>query len=262
MQTQSEPKLTKTELSMCRGIVYSALSIGFCPPRDETLLHLGTEEAAVALADALEPLDPEGRLSELALAIARAENARSLDGLRDSHLTFFGHTARGLVPPYETEYGTDAPFLQPQEMSDIGGFMGAFGLVLDPNSHQRIDHISCECAFMSFLCNKEVYAFDQRDSETLATTREAERRFLRDHLGRFAVAFGRDLERKDPGGFYGALGALCAAFIVADGLRLNVAVGPGHCELRPTTFNEPPMACATCPEAGGQQTEPGFEFQD
>jgi TorA maturation chaperone TorD len=89
---------------------------------------------------------------------SRPSPRRSSAHLTALHRRLFGHTVRGEVPAYETEYGDEALFQQPQELSDLGGFMQAFGLKLRPDAHERIDHVSCECEFLAFLGYKEAFA--------------------------------------------------------------------------------------------------------
>ncbi|MBI2080724.1 MAG: molecular chaperone TorD family protein, partial [candidate division NC10 bacterium] len=157
----------------------------------------------------------------------------------------FGHTARGRVPPYETAYGEDSPFQPAQEMSDLAAFFRAFGLALRPAGHERIDHISCECEYLLFLARKEACALERGDQAMREETRRAARLFLRDHVGRFAPAFGKRLAREDPGGFYGALGELCAAFVTQECAWARVAAGPEVLRLRSPSGADAPMACGT-----------------
>lgn len=224
------------ELALCRSMLYEALALGLCAPGPELAQRLASAQGSSALAAAAYLLDP-----------ALAEEVRGLAGedLAGLPLRFrllFGHTSRGPVPPYETEYGTDALFLQPQEMADIAGFFRAFGLELDRRQHQRVDHIACECEFLAFLCRKEAYALEAQDGQMLEQTTKAQRLFLRDHLGRFGPAFGHRLARED-GGFYGALGRVCAAFLEAECRLLGLPAGPAHLELRSTEEDNVPMAC-------------------
>ncbi len=168
---------------------------------------------------------------------------RDFAGLTASFRRLFGHTARGPVSPYETEYGQDALFQQSQEMSDLGGFLRAFGLTLRAEAHERIDHVSCECEFMAFLSRKDAYATERGDGGMAEASRQASRLFLRDHLGRFGPAFARKLTREDRGGFYGILGALCLAFLSAECDRLRVTPGSEFVELRDVDLDDAPMAC-------------------
>ncbi|MBI2554699.1 MAG: molecular chaperone TorD family protein [Candidatus Rokubacteria bacterium] len=174
------------------------------------------------------------------LRLARRDG---LDDLEDSFRRLFGHTARGTVPPYETEYGEDSLFLPAQEMGDLAAFYRAFGLTLNAAAHERLDHISCQCEFLLVLGRKEAYALERDDPAMLDATRRAARLFLRDHFGRWAPAFGRKLAREDRDGFYGALGDLCHVFVTGECTRLGVASGPEFLRLRTPLAGDAPMAC-------------------
>lgn len=177
----------------------------------------------------------------------------SLLTLAESHRRLFGHSARGAVPPYETEYGAEALFQQPQEMGDLMGFYNAFGLALNGRQHERADHVSCECEFLCFLALKEAYALEHGDDSMLEETRKAERLFLRDHLARFLPAFAKKLVREDAGGLYGFLGGVGYGFIVLECARFSVRLGPENLTLRPADDERVPMACGSgeCPAMPG-----------
>ena len=246
-----EHAIDERERTECRAILYAALALGFRRPNTETMLRLCTAEAARALADAAAPLDATGQhhLSELAGALADTQDQDNIVGVEEAFAALFGHTTRGVVPPYETEYGSDAPFLQPQEFSDIAGFFRAFGIVLNSEARERIDHVSCQCEFMAFLCKKEAHALANHDAEMREETRKGQRLFLRDHLGRFARTFGRRVARQDPLGFYGALGNLCIAFVQMECVAMDLPVGPDALQLRTPVSDDSPMACSTCTES-------------
>jgi TorA maturation chaperone TorD len=171
--------------------------------------------------------------------ITLARPRATVEQLGAEHRRLFGHTARGEVPPYETEYGNEALFQQPQELGDLAGFMRAFGLTLRAEAHERIDHVSCECEFLAFLACKEAYATEHGDEQMRTATLRATQLFLRDHVGRFAPALARRLETADRAGFYGALGRLLLAFVEAECARYGIPVGPQALGLRPD-----PAACA------------------
>jgi len=236
---------TEVDIALCRSILYEALALGFRPPTAETVDRLASPTAVEALADAVAVLD-SAWTTGLATLVHRLSDSPvfpSVDTLQVSHRRLFGHTARGGVPPYETEYGEDSLFEPPQEMSDLGGFYQAFGLRLRSSERERIDHISCECEFMLFLARKEAYALAQADASMVEETRRAARLFLRHHLGRWAPAFGGRLAREDRGGFYGAAGRLLAAFVTQECARVGVPAGPELLRLRATSLGDIPMAC-------------------
>ncbi len=180
--------------------------------------------------------------------------ATTVEDLFASYRRIFGHTASSVVPPYETEYGTEAIFQQPLELGDLMGFYRAFGLTLNPAEHERADHVSCECEFLSFLALKEAYALEKGDLPMQEEIRKGTRLFLRDHLARFVPTFTRKLTREDRGGFYGALGDLCSRFISKECARFTLPVGTDNLGLRPAADNRIPMACGSdtaCPAMPG-----------
>ncbi|HWP58604.1 MAG TPA: molecular chaperone TorD family protein [Candidatus Acidoferrales bacterium] len=268
--SKTNAQAAETDLALARAALYSALALGFRRPTEDTLRRLVDEESVDALTDAAAVLDPlpfgareinQNDLaatanSGLAAAVKSLARSQSLSVARlaSSFDRLFGHTARGAVTPYETEYGTETLFQQPHEMGDLMGFYGAFGLTLNPSEHERPDHISCECEFLSFLALKEAYALEQGDAALVEATRSATRLFLRDHLGRFAPAFSARLKRRADGGFYGALANLCGELVAADCARFGVPLGSQSLGLRPAPDDRVPMACgsgAACPAMPG-----------
>jgi DMSO reductase family type II enzyme chaperone len=228
---------------LCRATLYSALALGFRAPTKETVDRLILEEGARVLAEAAAALDSANASAICSAALKLSAGEISLPELSGTFLRLFGHTARGPVPPYETEYGAEALFQQPQEMGDLAGFYSAFGLAMNPAEHERSDHVSCECEFLCFLALKEAYALESDDAAMLEEVRKATRLFLRDHLGRFMPAFARKLVTEGRGTFYGALGELCLSFVTDECAWLGVALGPANLGLRLATDDRVPMAC-------------------
>jgi TorA maturation chaperone TorD len=217
MQTQSSSALNADiEAAQCRSGVWTAFALGFSPPSAESRA-LATTERAERFSEALAHAGVPQGWSTMAVDVGE---------LADTYAVLFGHTARGRASAYETEHGGgDDLFFQTREQSDIGAFLSAFGLTLDRQHRERVDHIRVECEFMAFLALKEAYALEHTDQEMLTLTRSAERLFLRDHLGRFAPALGAQLGRLDAAGFYGALGRALERFVQVECERF--AVKPG-----------------------------------
>jgi DMSO reductase family type II enzyme chaperone len=247
-------QLNEAELALCRSALYEALAWGFLPPTKETVMRLSTEEQNQALAEIASILDAHsqsqvkrnGEKVPLAFRVrqlTQCPDARALESLEGSYRYLFGHTARSKVPPYETGYGEETLFQQPQEMGDIAGFFSAFGLTLNTDEHERGDHISCECEFLCFLTRKEAYALEQNDVSMLEETRKAQGLFLKDHLGRFAPAFSNLLSREDADGFYGALGNLCRDFVQSECAHYEVPPGSESLRLCSTDLMD---MCSTC----------------
>lgn len=244
-----ESKTDNSDVALCRSALYEALALGFRPPAQETMGRLIFEEQNQALAEIARILDekraekgPE-RLSVQVLKLMQCADVHSLKELENSYRLYFGHTAQPKIPLYETEFGDDTLFQQPQQLGDIAGFYSAFGLRLNVNEHERVDHISCECEFLAFLTRKEAYALEQNDQTMLQETCKAQKLFLKDHLARFIPSFSNLLMQENPQGFYCVLAKLGYDFIREECARYGIVAGPEQLRLRPMTLAD---ECFTC----------------
>jgi len=248
------------DLSYCRAAIYSVLALGFQPPTAQILSRLLTPASRASLARAATLLYPEHKADLLSGIEALAQAGASDSAALASRYHFlFGHTARGEITPYETEYGNEALFQQPQELGDLMGFYRAFGLAMKADQHERPDHVSCEFEFLMFLALKEAYALEHNDDAMRQETCKAQILFMRDHVGRFLPAFAGQLQRADRCGFYGNLGELCRRFVNAEADRLQVPLGAANLGLRPADDSRIPMACGSGAECAAM---PGADMPE
>ena len=107
---------------------------------------------------------------------------------------------------------------------------------------------------MAILTAKEAYAHEhQLDAEHLQVSIEAQKKFLREHLGRWAPAFGRRLARVANDAALSALAQFLGQFILAECAAFGIVAGNEDLLLRPVDeANE--SLCASC---GLQNTLPG-----
>lgn len=172
----------------------------------------------------------------------------TLKSMRASYDRLFGHTVRGPVSPYETEYGNQALFQQPQQLASLQGLYRIFGLRVRPQEKERADHISCQLEFMEFLYHKYESAWNREDREMAEQTWWAGRVFLKEHLGRFGRAFSRQLQDHDPEGFYGKAGGLLFQLLTVDCRSRGLAPGPEVLRLVAPAEDRVPMACGSDPD--------------
>jgi DMSO reductase family type II enzyme chaperone len=253
---RTEEETSEVDLALARSLFYHCLALALQPPTEEMVCSFAASAGDLSAAAALLDRETDSKLTP-AVAILRGK-LLSVEALSSSYHRLFGHTARGSVPPYETEYGAEALFQQPYEISDLMGFYRAFGLSFNAAERERPDHVSCECEFLSFLTLKEAYALSHKENSMLEQTRKANRLFLRDHLGHFAPAFAHRLTREDPDCFYGAVGNLCTRFVAGECARLGVPVGSQNLDLRPAADDRVPMACGEngpCPIGSGTSAD-------
>jgi DMSO reductase family type II enzyme chaperone len=147
---------------------------------------------------------------------------------------------------YETECGLPHEFRQSQEMADITGFYRAFGFDLGGVTRERPDHLAAELEFMHVLALKEAYAFNGGNAEHVEICIDAQRKFLKDHLGRWVSLFAQALAQTAGLAPYVALAQFTAAFVEADAKRLGVELEPRTlAAVKPTPLG-PPMSCGGC----------------
>ena len=223
--------MDRIDENLHRARLWRFLAEAFSDPR-ATPMHMAGElpDAARALG-----LDAAPVLDALAAAGDRA----------GAHDRLFGHTVRGKCPAYEGEYGGPKGLRYAHILGDLQGSYRAFGLKLSGRAHERPDHIAVECEFLAFLALKEACAAELHGADKAELCGDASRRFLEQHLGRFARAFAARVRRNGKEPFYRAAAELLDQAILRDADRLEVEVGPENLPLRDDA-GSPDEACIQC----------------
>ena len=204
---------TAVEPGLERATLWRALSLGFAPPREETLTEV--ETLASALADDAWP--------ELADVLAAA-GSESVENLSTAYQRLFGGTV--LVAPYEGSYELD-PIRQGRQMADVAAFYRAFGADSHGPAAERPDHVGCELEFLAFLEIRRLAAREEEDESGAVLVDEITESFLRDHAGRWLPTFFADVgvaARSEP--FYRSLAALGARVVEDELARRGIEPSP------------------------------------
>lgn len=203
--------------AMIRAELYGALSRGLMYPTAELVQAAATGRYAAMIADGLwslgYPAPPDG-LAALAGAPDPGQWAAE-------YLRLFTQGARVPCPLYETEYTGAHVWMQTQEMADIGGFYRAFGVDAE-GSGERPDHLGVELEFMHLLCVKEAVALADGDGDAAAVCREAQQKFLGDHLACWTGIVARAAGDHSRLPAFAALTAAADVFVQADAACLGV----------------------------------------
>ncbi|MBP61444.1 MAG: hypothetical protein CMJ62_07945 [Planctomycetaceae bacterium] len=199
----------------------------------------GAKVKTLALAERpLDDLDPQPVFA----ALPDSEAA-----LNDEFERTFGLLVSNACPPHETEYiNGKLTFQRSQALADISGFYGAFGLQASAQHPERPDHITLELEFMAFLIGLQRRAMEDKSAnreERAALCRDAQQRFLREHLAWWVPAFSRLMGRENSGGFYEAAGIFLAAFIASERSLLDVEATP---RAAPPTTRQRLQECDGC----------------
>jgi DMSO reductase family type II enzyme chaperone len=254
----------KVLIPLLRSHVYRLLAQGFLYPQ-ESLMELAQQrEKWVAIGEELDELTaPNGAsgngdfvilnnkprivLSERVAAVVDALQGMELPALRYEYETLFGHVVSKDCPPYETNYGRAHIFMQAQQLSDIAAFYRAFSMDVSDAVKERVDHIGIELEFMHFLTYKEAYAHQHHGEEQAQICVDAQQKFLREHLGRWAPVLARMMQRQTSHGVYSALAALLEDFLSVDCRTLGVRpLAVEEKDVQIGAFELDNEACAGC----------------
>lgn len=227
-QTGSDRKAA-LEVAVARSFLYCFLAKAYEDPTSEGWRWLCDCGTRLSLESAC-------RTVGISPLPATAVQADGFPAFLDAYLATFGHAARGRCPLNEIEYWDIKadPLYQPHRLADLAAFYRAFGLEVAQDAGERHDHLCLELEFMCVLSAKEAYALDhQLGSDQLPQCLDAQRKFLREHLGRWTPAFARRLAAATDEPALRGLAEFTLAIMTAECARLGVKPGSGDLSLRP-----------------------------
>jgi TorA maturation chaperone TorD len=246
------------ERALGRSKLYLLISWSLLYPEDDEFLdYLQSGEfvedgrsALDSLAKSLEGIGGERAKKKLEALGAYFDRVESwiasecanwtLTDLQAEHRRVFSNVITLDCPPYETLFGNDHVFGQSQVMGDIAGFYKAFGVELSKDIHERMDHLSVELEFMHFLAYKESYARCHDGQEKVQIVVDAQKKFVKNHIGRWVPLFARMLAKKADSGFFRIVADFASDWMEFDAAYLGVNPQPySETDYRPATFNAP-----------------------
>ncbi|MCS6902709.1 MAG: molecular chaperone TorD family protein [Candidatus Bipolaricaulota bacterium] len=139
---------------------------------------------------------------------------RPQHSLQREYDRLFAHRSQILCPIYEAEYDRDRALTPGATLADIAGFYRAFGL--ERATHERPDHLALELEFMRVLTYKEALALEAGRSEEAELCRDAQKKFLEAHLGRWVGIFAETLLQQTQSNFYRELAVKLRDFITVE----------------------------------------------
>jgi TorA maturation chaperone TorD len=232
------------EAALARATLYRLLAQAFRHPGHDWQAEWdGIARGGGAALEVLESTS-EGARASAASSAALCEAfdlawaaSRDPERIRCDHARLVGHSPRAGTTPYETEWtGAAGEILQYHLLADLSGFYHAFGLELAHVCDERHDHLSIELCFLGFQSVKEADAEERGSAERAAFVRETQRKFLEQHLLRWAPSFCARTKREDPDGFYGRAAVLLARFLETERSFFALPYEEGFHELRSSSL--------------------------
>ncbi len=183
--------------------------------------HFAEYTATVLVdADLSLPVEVRGKIEDA------LQNINKLDDLRSEYIDVFDRS-KELNPLYETEYGRERAMFKANELSDIAGFYKAFGFDMggDEVTKEMPDHLSVELEFYSLLTMKYAHLHEIGDLAGCEIVLDAQKKFLKDHLGRFVSSISERPGVKTSD-FYSTILKWCADLVDEEAKRLEVNLEP------------------------------------
>jgi len=187
-----------------RSQVYALLATVFRRPLDGLQLErLRAPGMLDAMAEA--DIDPGDDF-------ATAEPAALLDRLAIDYTQLF-HAPADRISPYEGLQTKESDQLMGATAHAVRHFLAQAGFLVLPEGGELADHISVELTFMSELARREGEAMEAGDGPKADLAALLQRRFLAEHLGRWAESFADKVRGRYTTAFYRGMAGLLAEFI-------------------------------------------------
>lgn len=227
----------KAWLALFRSKLYQRLAAAFLLPNKELSEAVTTGEFFAEIEQLLESVirRKEGQPSKdwKRLATKRLGS----DQLLNSYHQVFSHTLSQTCPPCEMEYERTHVFQLTQQLADLSGFYKAFGAQPVDKSGERVDHFAVQMEFMSWLTLKQAYFIQEENGEAQQIVADAQMKFFKDHLGRWAPLYLQKMLNQQPPEFYQLVAEAASSFLESEKNLLGVSPQ----QLRDTDFQSIPI---------------------
>jgi TorA maturation chaperone TorD len=159
------------------------------------------------------------------------ENGLTDDTLKNLQTDFtrlFIGADKVLAPPWESVHFGDDRLLFQQRTLRVRAWYQRFGLEAERIHQEPDDHIGLELLFLSHLAKLGIQALSDQDNARFEELLEAQREFVRDHLGAWALTWCGLVEQHAKTDFYKGLAFLTrgAVFALAEMLEIKLVKDP------------------------------------
>lgn len=203
-------------LLRCRA--YDFLSLAFRPPEHRQLRRM--VRGGLAVVDQIAAVAPFSALNEgrslLRIVAEYPQPTRLLcrELALEYNRLFVGPDTLP-CPPYESAYCDGRTVMGPSALAVRQAYQAA-QLSATRAVPGPPDHIAIELAFMAELCSRQLRALVDGCEPAVRQSLAAQRRFLEEHLGRWAAPFGQDVRAATRCAFYRGAAAVLPVWISLD----------------------------------------------
>jgi TorA maturation chaperone TorD len=181
----------------------------------ENLRRIRSAEFMLALGDAGITLDGD---------IAQQPEAELLEEMAVEYTALFLGPG-GHISPYESVHAESGGALWGRSTGEVKRYIESAGFAYDPEDRRMPDHISVELEFMAALAGQEARAYRDEDYAEASRRIGLQKKFLANHLGKWAPAFCRQVAERSELPFYRGIARLAAAFLEAERHEIFIRLG-------------------------------------
>lgn len=190
------------------ALLYRLLSVGLSYPEDVVIRDL--REIMSFNEEEIRSFNPKIKAHLDLFANNLSEIHENL--LQQEFTQMFSNKA--VCPMHERSWNSQG-FSITHLLADVAGFYHAFGFKLAEFKPEMPDNIAVEMEFMSIMCIKRAYAHEADKADCEDVCKEAQKKFLCEHLGRWAIPFFESVRKTATSEFYKSLSKLGSYFIQA-----------------------------------------------
>lgn len=166
--------------------------------------------------------------------------------LQALHTTLF--SSGNVCPHQESDYAASHVFQKADLMADVAGFYAAFGLRVSTAHRELPDFLGAELEFLYLAGSLEAQARRHGHFAAASVCREAQEKFLAEHLGGWLSRFREKMECSAAGPFYVLLARLTEGFVKAQEIRPGSVPVPRF--IPPAEVSQQPACAESCAGCG------------
>ncbi|MFZ5817217.1 MAG: TorD/DmsD family molecular chaperone [Bacillota bacterium] len=202
-----------------RGFAYGWLAQALLAEPSQALIRSLAESGAIRLfpfADQSDPIQQGAAAVEAYLSDPGHATREAHDRLLWDYTRMFIGPARLPAPPYESAYRTADRLLFQPETLEVRRFYREYGLISARLGSEPDDHIGLELQFLYETCRLAAEQAARGEVAGLEQVLVDQRRFLDEHLLRWAGDFAADVAASAETSFYRGTAHLLAGFLPVD----------------------------------------------
>ncbi|HXF82907.1 MAG TPA: molecular chaperone TorD family protein [bacterium] len=206
--------MSRRALAGFRRDAYAMLAGALLDPDEARLAHLAFQARRLQrLSNRLSGLAIYRQWSALLRVLSAGPRPPS-DALRAEFTDLLAGPAASCIP-CESHYLLAERHEVPLLNAALEREYAAVGLAWNPKAADAPDHLAVELEYMAFLCGREAHAWERRRVEDAGLALVRQQRFMRQHVGRWAPTFARELMATGSR-VYAVVGEALEAFIHHD----------------------------------------------